>query len=208
VDKSKFVLRAYAPSGGLFNRKKSGAEVTISLPANRNVGTASMARMSTGNSGNGRQSTMGLNPGGGAVAPRETAGVCEVEVHGQCFGTPDAAFQRTAMDALPNLIREVRALLMNAEDRRKSQRIAIATTVQLYPIHEDGLVLPPIAGTVKDVSAGGVCVAATTALPTRYVYVEFDQINLIANAAILVRLTRSHFTGFEQILAGRFRTDL
>ena len=204
MDKTKFVLRVKAPGGGLFGRKKNGAEVTVTMPQTR-AGASSMARMSTG-SNNGRQSTLGLNAS--AQAARDAAGVCEVDVHGTIFGSPDASFQRIAMEALPNLIGEVRRLLMNADDRRKAQRIPVSTSVVLYPIHENGVVLPPVAAQVKDVSAGGLCVAAKAAIPTRYMYVEFDQIGLIAGCAILVRLTRSHFTGFEQVLAGRFRTDI
>jgi hypothetical protein len=139
---------------------------------------------------------------------RENAGVAaEVEVTGAFFGQPDTAFTRNATVQIPKMLNEIRRLLGNVEDRRKSPRTLTDAPVNLYPISEDGLVSPYFQAQLRDVSAGGLCVVSPQPVNTRYLFVEFAYPE-VGGLAILTRLTRAVQVGAEQIIAGRFRTDL
>ena len=102
----------------------------------------------------------------------------------------------------------IRDQLANVEDRRKHPRIAADFPVTLYPIHSAGGVDTPIYGRVRDVSMGGICVVAPTALQTKYAYAVFEEFEDAAPFAILIRFLRSHSSGREYILGGQFRVDL
>jgi len=109
---------------------------------------------------------------------------------------------------IPRLISELRHLIRNVEDRRKSPRISATFPVTFYPITDDGQVLASIPGRCRDLSSGGIS-AVTGAEPTsRYLFAAFEGCGQAEGTAILVRLLRVQNTGYEYAIAGRYRTDL
>jgi hypothetical protein len=131
--------------------------------------------------------------GGGlevVVRPGPGRGVGEVTVTGGLTGQPDPAFARSAADALPKIITAVRRELGNVDDRRKHPRVPAGFRFDLYPIHSDGAVDPPIPARCKDVSAGGVGFVVGGPLPTKYVYAVFPDVPGTAGLAVLLRLAR------------------
>jgi serine/threonine protein kinase len=215
-DSHRILLRVRAGGGGLLSKLSGkgagGAEVLIRLPfgprpALRASGIGLSGR--TAPPGVARQSAFAIAGGMSHGGSREVVGgLGEVEVTGYIFGSPDQAFARKATDGIPQLMVEVRRLLQNVSDRRKHPRVPTSCAVTIYPITEDGMVQPLVAGLAKDVSAGGICCVAQAAIPTRYVYVEFPEVVITSGLAVLTRLTRANLVGYEQVIAGRFRTDL
>ncbi|QEL20938.1 serine/threonine-protein kinase [Limnoglobus roseus] len=135
-------------------------------------------------------------------------GCGEVELLGNLFGTPDAAFVRDSLDVLPKLMAEVRAQLQNVEDRRKTPRLPTNLPVTLYPIGDDGAVLPVINARCRDVSAGGLCCTTAVQPETRYCFAAFEGCGVADGMAVLLRLQRVQPNGYEYVLSGKFRTDL
>ena len=139
--------------------------------------------------------------------PGKTVG--EVTVTGSVIGTPDGAFARSALDAIPKVIADVRRELGNVEDRRKHPRLATNMPVTIYAMHSDGGIDPPIAGRCRDVSAGGIGFVTAEPLKTKYVYVSFDGVAAASGLAFLVQLVRktpaAH--GREVAYGGQYRMD-
>jgi hypothetical protein len=113
-----------------------------------------------------------------------------------------------AQEALPKLLGEVRRELGNVEDRRKHPRILNDGPVSVYPIHSAGGIEVPIPGHCLDVSAGGVCLVVERHPSTKYVYVTFDDIEAVADQAILIRMLRMQTNRNALLCAGMYRTDL
>ncbi len=132
----------------------------------------------------------------------------EARLTGQLYGPADAALIRSSEQSIPQMLEEVRGALQNAEDRRKAARIPTDAPVTLYPVHSDGRVDPPLAGTACDISVGGVCCTTDTPIATAYVYLVFPSIAAVAKWGILLRLTRSAHDMTGCLIAGRFRVDL
>lgn len=199
------VLRVRAETG-IWNKlsgKASGAEVIVEFPPPQGAGFSTHGSYAS-------SPFSQSQPGAGSsrVSRDMVGAVVEVRVRGHLFGNPDAAFTSRAMDGIPQLMNEVVRLLQSITDRRKDPRIACTEPVTIYPIMEDGMVQPLIAGTCKDISASGICCQLQSAVPTRYVYVEFPTIAMMSGLAILTRLSRASLVGYGQVIAGRFRTDL
>jgi serine/threonine protein kinase len=208
TEPTRIVLRVRDPNSGggiwskLAGKPRAGAEIDIRLPnGSRPV---AVGRLSGSFTSHTRQSAFAVAAGHEAVL----GGAGEVQVAGYVFGTPDRAFALRAMDGIPDLMREVRKLLQNVEDRRKSPRLPTTCTVTVYPITEDGRVYPAVAGVGRDVSTGGVCFLTQSPITTRYVFVQFPEIPVVSELAILTKLLRNSAVGYEHVVAGRFRTDL
>jgi eukaryotic-like serine/threonine-protein kinase len=132
----------------------------------------------------------------------------EVEVYGRLIGTPDSAFVRDSLDAIPRLMAEIQRQLQNVEDRRKSQRLPTDRPIRLYPVADDGTILEMVSGKLMDISTGGLCCAVTGQPTSRYCFANFEGCGIADGLAVLLRLLRVNCTGFEFIVAGKFRTDL
>ena len=81
----------------------------------------------------------------------------------------------------------------------------------VYPLHSDGTVDSVVAGTCRDVSAGGTSFTTETAMGTRYAYLDFGGVVATAGLAILVRVIRSQsplHPGQPHIYGCQYRTDL
>ncbi len=140
--------------------------------------------------------------------PPSARGIGEVEAAGRVYGTPDAAFAKSALETLPRLIEDVQRELGNVDDRRREARVRADLPVRLYPIHGDGAVEEQMFGTCRDISASGLCVVTPTRLPSAHAFVVFDGIQAISHAAALVKFVRSQPTGREVVSAGPFRGDI
>jgi hypothetical protein len=142
--------------------------------------------------------------------PKSGRQVGEVTVTGAVFGVPDRAFIRTAEDAIPKMIADVRREVGNVVDRRKTPRVPAAFPVKVYPLHSDGTVGPAVPGRCRDVSAGGVGFATGEQLATKYAYVEFGGVAATAGLAGLVKVVRSQspLTGNDHTYGAQYRTDL
>jgi hypothetical protein len=172
-DPRRVVLKKSASAGlwASFSGKKSGLEVTVSMP-----------------------------PPGQAIG--------EVTVTGRLFGTPDQVFARTADSAIPEMMADVRRELQNVDDRRRHPRVAADFAVDLYPLHSNGEVDPPLAARCKDVSAGGLAITVETRLRTKYSYVAFDGIAAVDGLAILMKAIRSEPQGCNLVVGAQYRMDL
>jgi eukaryotic-like serine/threonine-protein kinase len=132
----------------------------------------------------------------------------EVEVFGRLIGTPDSAFVRDSLDAIPRLMAEIQRQLQNVEDRRKSQRLPTDLPIRLYPVADDGTILEMVSGKLMDISTGGLCCAVSGQPTSRYCFANFDGCGIADGLAVLLRLLRVNCTGYEYVVAGKFRTDL
>jgi len=166
----------------------------------RNAANAGLWGKLSGTKGGGLEIEVRLPPPGKPIG--------EVKVLGRLFGTTDRAFAGQAESAMPQMLREVRRVLQNVDDRRRSPRFPTDMPITVYPIHEDGLVQPGFVGRCRDLSAGGVCFAIDRPTPTRYAYLSFDSVNGYEEFAILVALIRANPAGQMYVAAGRFRTDI
>jgi eukaryotic-like serine/threonine-protein kinase len=134
--------------------------------------------------------------------------VGEITISGTLFGTPNADFVKQAREAIPHMIKEIRGQLGNYDDRRKHPRVQANFPVTLYPIHSAGGVDEPIYGRVRDISLGGIGVVTEVALPTKYAFGVFDEVEETAGFAVLIRFIRKTQDGAEFHLGGQFRVDL
>jgi eukaryotic-like serine/threonine-protein kinase len=132
----------------------------------------------------------------------------EVTLVARIFGEPDPKFTRGVAEAMPRLFSEVKHLLKAGDERRKDARIPIDLNVTVYPMKDDGEILPAIAARTKNVSAGGFCIATKMPMPTRYVYCEFPEVGGVSGLAILSKIIRSQPSSSEHLFAGKFRVDL
>jgi hypothetical protein len=127
---------------------------------------------------------------------------------GKIYGAPPQDYINQANEALPRLLADIRQELRNVEDRRKHPRVAASFPVTLYPIHSAGGIDKTIYARCRDISMGGICVAAEHSIPTKYAYGVFEANPDVAPYALLIRFLRTHTFGREQIHAGQFRLDL
>lgn len=132
----------------------------------------------------------------------------EVEMFGRLIGTPEAAFVRDSLDAIPRLMIELQRQLQNVEDRRKSQRLPTDLPIRLFPVADDGSILTMVEGKLLDISSGGLCCTVAGQPTSRYCYANFVGCGIADGLAVLLRLLRVNCTGFEFVCAGKFRTDL
>jgi serine/threonine protein kinase len=132
----------------------------------------------------------------------------EMVVTGSLFGTPDKEFARQADDAIPQLITAVRRELKNVEDRRKHPRIAAGFSATVYPIHGSGGIDAAVFARVRDVSLGGLGLVTEAPLPTKYIFVAFDDVPAVSGQAVLVRLVRMQTLNRECVCGGFFRQEL
>jgi len=142
--------------------------------------------------------------------PKAGRSIGEVTVTGAVYGSPDKDFVRTAQDALPKLLADVRRELGNVEDRRRSPRLAAAFPLTIYPLHSDGTVDVAVGGKCREVSAGGLSFATDAPLGTKYAFVEFGGVVATAGLAVLVRVVRSQSlqVGQPPVYGVQYRTDL
>jgi len=127
---------------------------------------------------------------------------------GQLFGPSDAALMRAAEELLPQMLDEVKGILGNADDRRRSIRVAARWNVLLFPLTSDGFVGRPVQARTRDLSTGGLCVVGRHPIDTAYVYTVFPDLQSVSSWALLTRLTRAVADPSGYVVAGRFRTDL
>jgi eukaryotic-like serine/threonine-protein kinase len=153
-----------------------------------------------------RKKTAGLEVAIHMPPPGQATG--EMTVTGRLVGDPDRESIMQAQDVLPKLLAEVRRELKNVEDRRKHPRLLTDGPVSVYPIHSAGGIEVPIPGHCLDVSLGGVCLVVERHPSTKYVYVTFDDVEAVANQAILVRMLRMQTNRNALLCAGMYRTDL
>lgn len=185
-------------------REEWGCEQLQTMPGvivlRRSAGNGGLWGKFSGSKGGGLEIEVRLPPPGKPIG--------EVKVLGRLFGNPDRTFAGQAESAMPQMIREVRRVLQNVDDRRRNPRFATDLPITVYPIHEDGRVEPGFAGKCRDLSAGGISFAIDRPAPTRYAYVRFDTVGCFDQLAILVALIRANPTGQVFVAAGRFRTDI
>ena len=124
------------------------------------------------------------------------------------FGSVDPGFIRSAALALPRMVEEVRKQLQNQADRRTAMRVAADFAMEVYPVSGAGEVLAAIPARCVDVSTGGVCFLAASAVPSSYIFASFVELPVTAGWAILTRLIRSKPEGSGQLVSGRYRLDL
>ncbi|MBN9519125.1 protein kinase [bacterium] len=136
--------------------------------------------------------------------------VCEVTLTGGVFGTPDHQFVQAAQDAIPRLLADVRRELGNVQDRRRSPRLAAAFPLTVHPLHSDGTADEPVRATCLDVSAGGAAFTTRGRLDTKYAYLEFDGVPVLAGLAVLVRVVRAvtPLASPDAVYGVQYRIDL
>lgn len=140
--------------------------------------------------------------------PPPERSVGEVTIEARLFGTPDAAFTRSAQTAMPQMVDEMRTTFQNVLERRTAVRVPVDFLMELYPLANTGQVLPAIPARCRDVSAGGVCFATRVPIHTSYVYVAFVGVGAAAGFAILTRVLRVTLQGEEQVIGGRYKMEV
>jgi hypothetical protein len=101
------------------------------------------------------------------------------------------AFEQKARQELPLMLEEIRTQLQNQDERRSHPRYPANFPVRVFPLYSDGMVGTPISGRSEDLSLGGVRFITPTPVPTERLYVEFREIEALADHAIYARLLRS-----------------
>jgi hypothetical protein len=151
-------------------------------------------------------------------APPGPPPVFEVTVHrpvppsaeytatGVVVGPLTDAFALQALADLPQVLAAVRGQLQNLAERRRHPRYAAALAVRVYPLYEDGVVGPPVAGGCVDVSVGGIRFRTPDEVRTARLYVEFPDVGAVAGQAVYVRVIRTGREpgGRTPFAAGRF----
>lgn len=140
--------------------------------------------------------------------PENGGEIGEVVASGRIIGSPKADFIQSAERTIPDLFAEIRAVLNNVPERRKDRRLSADFAVTLVPIRSDGKLESPIKGRCLDVSAGGLAIHTLLQLPSKYVYVAFDQIAGTRGLALLVQTIKSRANEGGFRVTGRYRTDL
>jgi eukaryotic-like serine/threonine-protein kinase len=125
------------------------------------------------------------------------------------FGSPDAAFVRTANADMPTILSQIRSQLQNLEERRIHPRYPADFPILVHPLFPDGQVGDAISGRCRDVSLGGVRFVTPVPIDTERIFLEFPSIPAVRDRAVYVRLLRStHESGNQGVCTvGRFPID-
>jgi hypothetical protein len=143
------------------------------------------------------------------VVRRPTPPSAEFTAVAAMFGSPDEVVARGSPEDMPAILDQIRGALQNLAERRAHPRITVDFAIRVYPLYPDGIIGLPVAGRVRDLSAGGVRFVTPTPVRTERVYVEFPEVEGVAGLAGYVRLLRtSQDVGGEGVVTvGRFRTS-
>ncbi|QJW93289.1 serine/threonine-protein kinase [Frigoriglobus tundricola] len=140
--------------------------------------------------------------------PETSHGIGEVTVIGKYFGNPPPDFTKSGEKVIVKLIDGIRRTLNNVEDRRKHPRVPAPFPLELFPIHSDGHVEPPIPAVCRDVSAGGMAFVCKVDPPTKHLYVTFDGVAGTAGLGVLIQIITSEWQENEVLITSRYRLDL
>lgn len=140
--------------------------------------------------------------------PPPGTGIGEVVATANLFGGPPAEFARSAERSIVKLLEGVRRELNNFEDRRKHPRVPATFPINLYPLHSDGRIDPPLTARCKDISVGGLALMSKSKPSTRYMYVAFEGVPRVAGLAVLIQVVRYSRQKEEFCVTGRYRLDL
>lgn len=128
----------------------------------------------------------------------------EAVVTGRVFGKPSTGFAKTAVEGLPGVMEAVRTALLDLPDRRSAPRVLTDLPMQLFPVAEDGTVMPAIWGRCLDVSAGGMRFETVTPLRTGIAYASFGGVAPVRGWAILTRVLSTRPDGIGHVVTGTF----
>ena len=133
----------------------------------------------------------------------------DAELAGRLVGPEDLNPSGVADEALPAVIAKVRRTVQNVPNRRRSIRVPSQLPVLIYPVNDDGEVLPPIACRGRDLSAGGYSCIAPVPVPTTVAYVAFGGVDEYTDIAVLSQVVRTLPLGEgELMVAGQFAEHL
>ncbi len=133
----------------------------------------------------------------------------EVVVTTKFFGSPDAAFVRSARSLFPAIFEQARSLLQHVQERRTHPRHRFDTLVRAFPLFTDGQIGKGTDGRLIDVSLGGMQVALPAEVGSDRMFVQFPNVSDVCQLAVYLRVQRTtHLpAGAGVVTAGRFRTD-
>jgi hypothetical protein len=132
-----------------------------------------------------------------------------VTIEARVFGTPPADFTEGAERDIDKLIAGIRCQLETVAERRKHPRVPADFALTVYPLHGDGRVEMPVAGTCVDVSAGGLMLTTAAPLPAKYMYVAFAGVPAADGLVLLAQVVRSEpRAGATCVTTARYRLDL
>ncbi len=131
----------------------------------------------------------------------------DIQLTGRLFGKPPAEFARTAEKAVVQLMEAIRQQLNTIRERRQHARVTAEFPLSLFPLHSDGRVDAPVAGTSVNVSAGGLALRTPRFPPCKYLYVAFETVRGIEGVAALVETVRRKELPDGLLITGRYRAD-
>jgi hypothetical protein len=148
----------------------------------------------------GLEVTVQLPEAGGRTGP--------VTIEARVLGTPPADFTEGAERDIDKLIAGIRRQLETVAERRKHPRVPADFALTVYPLHGDGRVEMPVAGTCVDVSAGGLMLTTAAPLPAKYMYVAFAGVPAADGLVLLAQVVRSEPRAGATCVTARYRLDL
>ena len=131
----------------------------------------------------------------------------DIQITGSLFGKPPAEFVRAAEKAIVRMMEAIRVQLDTVRERRQHARVAAEFPLALYPLHSDGRVDAPVAGTSVNVSAGGLALRTPHFPPCKYLYVAFETVRGIEGVAALVETVRRKELPDGLLITGCYRSD-
>jgi hypothetical protein len=133
----------------------------------------------------------------------------EVVVTAKFFGSPDAAFVRSARSLFPAIFEQVRSLLQNVTERRTHPRHRFDTPVRVFPLFTDGQIGTGTPGRLIDVSLGGLQLLLPGEAASDRLFVQFPNVADVSRMAVYLRVLRAtpQTDGSGIVYAGRFRCD-
>ncbi len=131
----------------------------------------------------------------------------DIQITGSLFGKPPAEFVRAAEKAIVRMMEAIRVQLDTVRERRQHARVAAEFPLSLYPLHSDGRVDAPVAGTSVNVSAGGLALRTPHFPPCKYLYVAFETVRGIEGVAALVETVRRKELPDGLLITGCYRAD-
>ncbi len=148
----------------------------------------------------------GPPPGFQVSVRRPTPPAAEYTAAGSLVGSPQLVFTCQAWADLPAILAEIRGQLQNLDERRAHPRHPVALPVRVYPLYEDGVIGPAVAGETVDISVGGIRFRTPEPVRTARLYVEFPAVREAAGQAVYVRQLRAGQEpgGRATVTAGRF----